>query len=190
MFECKGNVEDERRCNTEFCEMWSPWQPDSACISDLGPERPCGQGKENWKRTCINGEPGAPGCQGPETQQKVCRLAKCPTYGSWSTWSGCNDGTQFRTRDCLNNEQLIGCDGKSSETRSCSPKFSGGYGMSQNQFNNYGGQNQNSYNSNNYGYGSNYGSTNSYGNNYGNSYGGYGGGYATNNNMWGMFGKK
>merc|ERR1712110_286908 len=123
---------------------------------------------------CINGEVGAPGCQGPDRQQKACQLGRCPVYGSWSTWSGCTDKTQFRTRDCLNNDQLIGCVGKSSETRSCAPRFSGGYGMTQNQYNNGNG---NGYgNSNGYGYGSSnrngYGTnTGNYGNINGNGYG-------------------
>ncbi|KAK3523307.1 hypothetical protein QTP86_029517 [Hemibagrus guttatus] len=81
--------------------VWEEWSPWSLCSFT------CGRGHRTRTRVCTPPQHGGRGCDGPETQSKLCNIALCPVDGQWQEWSAwsdcsvtCANGTQQRKRQC------------------------------------------------------------------------------------------
>merc|ERR1712096_507740 len=95
-----GPSEDFQNCNEHACERWSEWGAWGAC------DATCGSSLRNRARTCIDGMPGDPNCQGSTSDVEQCNLNDCPRWSLWSDFSTCSEscgqGFQSRTRSCVN----------------------------------------------------------------------------------------
>ncbi|XP_051936519.1 adhesion G protein-coupled receptor B3 isoform X3 [Hippocampus zosterae] len=102
---CSGPLRESRVCNnTAPCPVhgvWEEWSPWSLCSFT------CGRGHRTRTRMCAPPQHGGRACDGPETQTKLCNIARCPVDGQWQEWSSwsdcsvtCANGTQQRTRQC------------------------------------------------------------------------------------------
>ncbi|XP_053475061.1 adhesion G protein-coupled receptor B3 isoform X1 [Ictalurus furcatus] len=102
---CSGPLRESRVCNnTAPCPVhgvWEEWSPWSLCSFT------CGRGHRTRTRLCTPPQHGGRGCDGPETQSKLCNIALCPVDGQWQEWSAwsdcsvtCANGTQQRKRQC------------------------------------------------------------------------------------------
>ncbi|KAK2865676.1 hypothetical protein Q7C36_001732 [Tachysurus vachellii] len=102
---CSGPLRESRVCNnTAPCPVhgvWEEWSPWSLCSFT------CGRGHRTRTRVCTPPQHGGRGCDGPETQSKLCNIALCPVDGQWQEWSAwsdcsvtCANGTQQRKRQC------------------------------------------------------------------------------------------
>ncbi|XP_062864238.1 adhesion G protein-coupled receptor B3 [Trichomycterus rosablanca] len=102
---CSGPLRETRVCNnTAPCPVhgvWEEWSPWSLCSFT------CGRGHRTRTRVCMPPQHGGRGCDGPETQSKLCNIALCPVDGQWQEWSAwsdcsvtCANGTQQRKRQC------------------------------------------------------------------------------------------
>ena len=132
-----------KECNTRPCPVnggYSTWTRFSQCTVS------CGSGTRQRNRSCSNPQPrhGGRDCShlGASIEIKVCNTNLCPVHGGFSEWSifskctkSCGNGTQQRTRKCLNPEPKLGgrdCTslGPYTETRKCSTHhcpINGGY---------------------------------------------------------------
>lgn len=132
-----------KECNTRPCPVnggYSTWTRFSQCTVS------CGSGTRQRNRSCSNPQPrhGGRDCShlGASIEIKVCNTNLCPVHGGFSEWSifskctkSCGNGTQQRTRKCLNPEPKLGgrdCTslGPYIETRKCSTHhcpINGGY---------------------------------------------------------------
>lgn len=74
---------------------WGEWGQWSDCSGECS-------GTQTRSRQCLNGIPGIPGCEGEDTESRVCTLQN---QRNWSTWSDCSltcgGGQQTRTRNCM-----------------------------------------------------------------------------------------
>lgn len=52
--------------------VWEEWSPWSLCSFT------CGRGHRTRTRVCTPPQHGGRGCDGPETQSKLCNIALCP----------------------------------------------------------------------------------------------------------------
>merc|ERR1712226_845687 len=112
---CRGQTNENRLCNTQFCENWGSYEPVGACQNERG----CGMGYQSFKRTCIGGVQGAPGCQGSDSKQGTCNLPDCPSWTSWSQFTACENKVRTRTRACTNGVAGQDCAGQAFETKPC-----------------------------------------------------------------------
>ncbi|XP_051936525.1 adhesion G protein-coupled receptor B3 isoform X9 [Hippocampus zosterae] len=90
-----------KRPPKEVHGVWEEWSPWSLCSFT------CGRGHRTRTRMCAPPQHGGRACDGPETQTKLCNIARCPVDGQWQEWSSwsdcsvtCANGTQQRTRQC------------------------------------------------------------------------------------------
>lgn len=72
---CRGHPDEQRTCNTDFCESWGEYYAIGECTNRQG----CGYGQQQFQRDCNGGSPGSPGCQGPQIRRKSCQLRACNT---------------------------------------------------------------------------------------------------------------
>lgn len=132
-----------KECNSQPCPVnggYSTWTGFSQCTVT------CGSGTRQRNRSCSNPQPrhGGRDCShlGASIEIKVCNTNLCPIHGGFSEWSifskcteSCGNGTQQRTRKCLNPEPKLGgrdCTslGPYTETRKCNTHhcpINGGY---------------------------------------------------------------
>jgi len=112
---CRGELTQNKLCNTQFCENWGSFEAVGPCTNSQG----CGRGVQNFKRTCIGGSQGAPGCQGSDSQQSTCSLPACPSWSAWSQYGQCENKVRTRTRSCVNGLAGQDCQGNAVETKAC-----------------------------------------------------------------------
>ena len=119
---CPGSNMEEENCidgRRPVCPEWSSWKIGVMCSVT------CGVGMSNQYRTCVNGQIGEEGCQGPAAKHSQCDTqTECPVWGFWTEWSECGVtcGTSqvTRTRECINgNVGDLGCEGKAEEAKVC-----------------------------------------------------------------------
>ncbi|XP_053380403.1 uncharacterized protein LOC123559120 isoform X2 [Mercenaria mercenaria] len=99
---------------------WSSWFYASCSVS-------CGTGTTHRVRTCSTGH--SVDCTGMDFESVACDAGPCPIDGYWSSWqqwstcsTTCDDGIQFRTRNCDNPLPQYGgtnCSGSGNETTPC-----------------------------------------------------------------------
>uniref|UniRef100_UPI00193A61B8 uncharacterized protein LOC120335429 n=1 Tax=Styela clava TaxID=7725 RepID=UPI00193A61B8 len=120
---CDGRTEDMEACSVQECPSWTRWSTWGTCSVT------CATGTRMRTRICNNGEPGDPGCPGPNAEEDVCVEKFCPFWGVWTKWSSCSvscfngfdTGLRIRFRDCIHGRQGdIGCVGPVEEQEECS----------------------------------------------------------------------
>lgn len=62
--------------------VWEEWSPWSLCSFT------CGRGHRTRTRVCTPPQHGGRGCDGPETQSKLCNIALCPGLSPFLSFSG------------------------------------------------------------------------------------------------------
>merc|ERR1711879_148881 len=112
---CRGELNQNQLCNKQFCESWGSFEPVGQCQNSQG----CGNGVQMFKRTCIGGSQGAPGCQGSDSKQSTCSLAPCPSWSQWSVFGQCENKVRTRSRSCNNGVAGQDCLGTGYETKPC-----------------------------------------------------------------------
>jgi len=116
---CLGDDSEIRICNTQLCPGFSMWSEWSACSVT------CGEGEESRSRTCLNGNAGSFGCEGPLNEKRVCRNQNCVFWSQWTDFGPCSrscgtGGVRQRTRTCNGgNPGDSGCQGSASEIVAC-----------------------------------------------------------------------
>ena len=119
--ECKGDVEDLRKCREEACKPklsnWATWGQCSAT---------CGNGQKTRTRTCLT-DSTIP-CTDSLTDIITCNVAACilePKLSNWGEWSKCSKicgkGEKKRTRSCLTSSR-IPCTDRLDEVEQCTGK--------------------------------------------------------------------
>ncbi|XP_057298019.1 SCO-spondin-like isoform X2 [Hydractinia symbiolongicarpus] len=120
---CSGATTQSQLCNLRKCPVhggFTTWSTYGAC-SEL-----CGVGEQERTRSCTNPVPdhGGGECMGDFSQTRVCKIRECKINGGYSSWSrftscskSCGEGTQSRTRACINSR--LDCSGPSKNTRMC-----------------------------------------------------------------------
>lgn len=105
-----GPEYDERPCNNTPCPIdggYSQWAQFTLCTKS------CGLGEKYRGRQCNNPEPkyGGVNCSrlGSRYESASCNEQPCPVDGGYTEWSSfsecsksCENGTQFRYRNCTN----------------------------------------------------------------------------------------
>ena len=118
---CSGPAAKHDQCHTgKACPYWDLWSDWSDCSVT------CGRGTVSRSRECVNGNPGDHGCEGNDSEQKVCRSEKqfCPTWSAWGEFTQCSatcgEGEQIRVRECHNGSPGdAGCEGITEEVIPC-----------------------------------------------------------------------
>ncbi|XP_048581714.1 uncharacterized protein LOC5511228 isoform X2 [Nematostella vectensis] len=130
---CVGPTEQTMACDYGDCPVngtWSPWTGWQSCSAT------CGDGVQSRTRTCNFPQDAKPGsmCEGDDTEQKPCKIKRCPVNGnftSWSSWTecsrSCGKGIMSRYRDCSNPTPRFGgknCShiGSAREVVHCNPQ--------------------------------------------------------------------
>jgi hypothetical protein len=113
------------------CEAGCPGAAGCAFSWDVGEwsacSMACGTGTQTRTVTCVDQSGAAAAdasCSGTKpTASAACTGNNCaPTYGGWSSWSGCTNGYRMRSRVCLVNGSQVSCTqcgDDCSETEAC-----------------------------------------------------------------------
>ncbi|XP_056002781.1 coadhesin-like [Ostrea edulis] len=104
---------------------WGSWNAMKLCSVT------CGNGTEEYARSCDNPAPahGGKQCSGPSVKVSPCSPSPCAIDGNWGKWShwsacsvSCGNGAEYRHRRCDHPSPSHGgraCSGSSAQTQSC-----------------------------------------------------------------------
>ncbi|KAF0304979.1 Semaphorin-5B [Amphibalanus amphitrite] len=112
--DCAGASREEKECNVHRCSAgWSCWTDWGDCSLR------CGRGERRRRRRCADslGRPAVDCGDGAEVQVGSCGDASCAGWQQWSSWTPCEDGLQWRRREC----PASNCTGPAAQRRLCWP---------------------------------------------------------------------